>query len=686
MSMAVFVAAMFFAGHQFSEWIGARSARAPLSALERISSSALLGIVFWLATTWALALTFRLQAGPLLVCAMAAVLAGIVLRRKAQGATRDGGGVRDRIRPQPLALALILLPIVAWVGFLLWRGYVLPPHTPDALTYHLPRAAMVAKAGGFQYFHLFDLRIDRLPANYELLLADFLVLEGTDTYTEWLSTLILVVLLLETAALAVRWWGPGVHVYATVLLMAGVPVLLLQGAAHKNDLMAGYFLLAAMLWLGRFFRERELAGGILVILAACAAAGTKPHGLLFAMLAAAAILWIAWRARRERLFRARHFAIAVAVGGAGFLLLGGYYYLYAAVDSLRNVKGSSLTSTVLPVAYGAWAYLWQVPVLTLLAPFGASDTEVWVPWLDANWLWERYDIHGSNFGAVVSVLALLLPLAAWLYRREPDRASLHERLFVTLIAFLVAAAILPTHFSPHGYVSAFPRYLLFLPAVVLGWTVCAVLTNVERAEGRRSPVLALAIVASAALFIDSAIDVAQRDKFAPVSDLRWAAARPGTRWIPSMPRRAASVLDCLAGPRDSVDFHAGHDSWIYPAFGVTLKRDIRFIEHAAQIRPDAQWVIVDRAYNVIWNHPDFKNIADWKRYLGKGIARPGDIEVVAALLRDRMYKLEYYDAGEVQAVFRRLPSPGMAEAFNGPQPGLRVAPAVDLGSCSAATR
>ena len=92
MSMAAFVAAMFFAGHQFSEWMWARSARAPLSALERISSSALLGIVFWLATTWALALTFRLQAGPLLVCATAAVLGGIVLRRKAQGAAPDGRG------------------------------------------------------------------------------------------------------------------------------------------------------------------------------------------------------------------------------------------------------------------------------------------------------------------------------------------------------------------------------------------------------------------------------------------------------------------------------------------------------------------------------------------------------------------------------------------------------------------
>jgi hypothetical protein len=680
MSMVAFVTAMFFAGHRFSEWMWARSARAPVSELERVCSSTLFGVVFWLGATWALALAFCLQSAPLLAVATAAVLGGIALWRKTPDAA-PGGAARERALVQPRTYAWVLLPIVVWVAYLLWRGYLLPPHTPDALTYHLPRAAMIAKAGGFQFFHLPDLRIDWLPASYEMLLADFLVLEGADTYTEWLNTLFFVLLLLETAALAVRWWGPGFHVYATVFLMAGVPVLLLQGAAHKNDLMAGYFLLASMRWLGRFFRERELAGCVLVILAACAAAGTKPHGLLYTALAAAAILWIAWRGRGERIFRTRHFAIAAAVAVAAFLLLGGYYYLYAAVDSLRSAKGPALTSTVMPVAYGAWAYLWQVPVLMLLAPFGASNKEVWVPWLDNYWLWERYDVHGSNFGAALSILVPLLPLLAWLPRRESDRPGLHERLFVTAIALLVALAILPTNFSPRGYVSGFPRYLLFLPAIVLGWTVSAALAKLDHSHRWHALGLASAILFTAALFVDTAFDVAEHDKFAPARDIHWAEAHPGTRWIPSMPRRAASVLDCLAGPRDSVDFHAGHDSWIYPAFGVELKRDVRFIKYAAQIRSEAQWVIVDRAYSVIWNHPDFKNIAEWKRYLGKGKPKSADLEVVETLLQDRSYKLVYHDMREVQAVFRRLPSQHAATSI-GLGPDIPLPFPVDLGACS----
>jgi len=681
LNLAAFVAAMFFAGHRLSEWLWARSARAPLPALERACSSALLGIVLWLATTWALALAFHLRPGYLLAAAAAAAAAAIAL----SGKRRAPSGGEMRPRAQIDALALTLAPVLAWVMFLLWRGYVLPPHTPDALTYHLPRAAMVAKTGGFEFFGLADSRIDHLPPNYEMLLADFLVLQGTDTYTEWLSTLFFVLYLLQAAALAVRWWGPGRHVYPVALLVAGAPLLLLQGAAHKNDLMVGCLLLGALLWLGRFFRQRELAAGILLILAACAAAGTKQQGLLFALLAAPVVAWTAWRALRERALRASQLAIAAATAAGGFLLLGGYYYLCSAAASLGGAGGPGLAAIAEPVAYGAWANLWQVPLLALLAPFSASNTTVWVPWSGEEWLWERYDVHASNFGGVVSILALLLPVAAWLYRREPDREGLHERLIVTLIAALLAAAVLPINFSPHGYVSGFPRYLMFLPALAVCWTAAPALAWIERTRGAASLALAAATLACAALFADTALDVARYDKFAPLRDIMRAASHPGTRWVRSMPWRAASVLDCLAGPRDAVDFHAGHDSWIYPVFGVRLTRDVHFIRNAAQIRPRAQWVIVDRAYNVIWGDPDFKDISQWQRYLGRGSPRPSDLEVVEALLRDPSYALVFYNRHEVQAVFRRLPSPASA-ADAAHARAAAAARLRDLESCSAGTR
>jgi hypothetical protein len=225
---------------------------------------------------------------------------------------------------------------------------------------------------------------------------------------------------------------------------------------------------------------------------------------------------------------------------------------------------------------------------------------------------------------------------------------------------------------------------LFLPAIVFGWTASAVLARIERSKGGRPFALVLAIGASAVLFVDTAIDAAQSDKFARPADIQWAEMHPGARWVPSMPRRAASILDCLAGPGDSVDFHSGHDSWIYPAFGAKLTRDVRFIRHAAEIRPDVQWVAVDRAYNVIWKHPDFKDISQWDRYLGRGIATREDREVLEALLDDRRFKLEFYDRREVQAVFRRLPAPA-ATAPRGQLDRL-VFESPDLGACPASRR
>src|SRR5207248_4740499 len=76
------------------------------------------------------------------------------------------------------------IPVVLWTLSALWKGFVLPPQTHDALAYHLPKAAMIAQAHGFEHFAAPDPRIASLPANYELLLADVLVMSGSDTCTE----------------------------------------------------------------------------------------------------------------------------------------------------------------------------------------------------------------------------------------------------------------------------------------------------------------------------------------------------------------------------------------------------------------------------------------------------------------------------------------------------------------------
>src|SRR5207237_1177306 len=72
------------------------------------------------------------------------------------------------------------------------------------------------------------------------------------------------------------------------------------------------------------------------------------------------------------------------------------------------------------------------------------------------------------------------------------------------------------------------------------------------------------------------------------------------------------------------------------------------------IRPDARWVIVDRADNILWRHPLFQNAADWRRYIGRGWPSSDDLAVVKALLHDRRFRPIFYDPHLNQSVFARV--------------------------------
>ena len=152
-----------------------------------------------------------------------------------------------RIRPprlDPVAIA-VLIPVAIWLCYVLWRGVILPPDNHDALAYHLPKAAFIAQTHGFGYFVTGDPRVTVLPANYELLLSDVMILTGTDHITEWLSTLFYILFLIATGACIERWFGSGPQVTACIIDCRHASVLLFTGGADKNDLMTCFFAVAA---------------------------------------------------------------------------------------------------------------------------------------------------------------------------------------------------------------------------------------------------------------------------------------------------------------------------------------------------------------------------------------------------------------------------------------------------------
>ena len=119
---------------------------------------------------------------------------------------------------------------------------------------------MIALAHGYQTFDGPDVRVSFWPCNYELLLADVIVLDGDDVHTAWVSTASLGAFLLAVGALAERWWARGPNVVLAVLLAAGMTVVLLMSDAHKNDLMTVALFVLAVGYRGRALGDDRRAG------------------------------------------------------------------------------------------------------------------------------------------------------------------------------------------------------------------------------------------------------------------------------------------------------------------------------------------------------------------------------------------------------------------------------------------
>ena len=176
------------------------------TSLERISAAAAAGAMLWFAINWLLALTHALTQATLSFAAIMFVIAALLMVAR---------GVR---LPKPDRFALVAcVPIALWIVYVLWRGMVLPPDNHDVLAYHLPKAVFIAQSHGYGYFVTGDPRVTVLPANYELLLSDILILTGTDHITEWLGTVFYILFLIATGAAIERWFGRGPHVAASVI-------------------------------------------------------------------------------------------------------------------------------------------------------------------------------------------------------------------------------------------------------------------------------------------------------------------------------------------------------------------------------------------------------------------------------------------------------------------------------------
>lgn len=530
--------------------------------LERLLAGAVIALSVWIGANWLLAMTQTLTRRNVLIVAVLFVVGALAFLRKASWTSAEVSGWTVG------AAALITL----WMAFILWRSWVVPPLSYDAMTYHLPKAALLVQNHGYTHFASPDPRLRTFPANYELLVADVFLLTGSDAVTEWIGALFYLLLLGGTALLARRWWGPGLHVVACVLAAAGAPMLLLHSGADKNDLMAGFFAVMAIYWSARWCSERGAWPAVLAILCGALAGGTK--------LTAASVLFgvapFGLIALVRRPPRAKFIVATIVFAAIALLFLGGWVFVMNRTAPPSPIPIDTVAG-VPTTQYAHWSQLWTLPLNIVRVSLGFG----------APFRWPKHDLFFSHFGMLFGIAVLALPFCVWRYR------SNGERTIGSVAALIAFATLLPLAHEAPNLSAAILRYGLFILPFVLAWTVAPV---VRELASRRAGLANVMMVILAATFAFQATDIAANDTFAPIEYVRWAAAHPGTREGIHVRVRAAAIADPYAGPNDTIAITGGTDVWIYPAYGRGFTRKVLHLPYAtrvADVPDDVQWLLID---------------------------------------------------------------------------------------------
>jgi hypothetical protein len=376
--------------------------------------------------------------------------------------------------------------------------------------------------------------------------------------------------------------------------------------------MTAAFAAAALYWSAVWCVRRGAWPAAMAIACGATAVGTK-------MSAAAVVIGIApfgIAALIRRPPRLKPFAGALLFALAAFLLCGGWVFV-------RNVQTpATRTAAGLPVSqYGQWRHLWEVPYLAVRASLGFRTS----------WPWPAENLFSSHYGPLFGLAVLALPFCIWRYRRDGDEFVRQERFIAGVAAAIAFFVLAPLIQYPQIALPSILRYTAFILPVIYGWTVAPLL--------RGTRYTAAVIAAFAVLFAANAADMAWNDAFAPLPYARWCAEHPGTREIFWASNHAESVVDRMAGPRDTIAVRAGRDAWIYPAYGAELSRTVVFAGDVEDIPQDARWVAIDQA----------------PAKLSGPVA--ADLQFFNALARDPRFRLVYRQEQSNQAVFRRTAGP-----------------------------
>jgi len=476
---------------------------------------------------------------------------------------------RGRPRPPPVRIDLgaarrhpslcgLAILVAASVGFQAFLVVASPPNNPDAMSYHLPRAAEWVHRGAVERFPVYDERQNAFPPNAEIQVVWTFVHLERDTLAAAPQLLARLALLLAVYGLARRLgFGRPAATFAT-LVCSCLTLVVVQAVTTQTDLVtAALVVSAAYLALEAVFadpRAAPVAGAAIGL-----AIGTKWTGA--ASLPLLVVLVLA--ATRN----ARTLARLAAWGAAGVAAFGADSYV-------RN-----LVATGSP--FGETSELGGVETGVGGSTFVTTIYRLVLDFADFSSYFRNANEDTSYFGTLG--WALILPVSAgfglaWLFRRT---RSVRGAIAFALPIFLVELAF------THPY-NRFEGRLLIGPVALCAALAAWVYARTWIARGvvlLASVTLVLAIIFNEAKPVGAA----------------------GTRPVWELPRISAmtikgahqgpvfSAFDALVPADARVGGVFDEDVFLYPLYGVELGRRILYLpyeeplEHAERL--GLRWVV-----------------------------------------------------------------------------------------------
>ena len=601
--------------------------------LEQASLAFLLAFAALVAANWALAACGFLTWKALVACTVGFAMGGMGLLYRNRPAP---GTLRSNLSVPPGAVAVLAAPALAGI-YVIVRGSVMAVEEFDALSYHLPKAVEIMRAQTIPFIPSGDFRIPYFPWNYEVLLADGLILAHGDQQSFWIGLLPTLGLLACAGAIFRRSWPrlTGLETLLGVLFVASTPVLILHSGALKNDALFSFFLLCTLHWTVRWSQEGGRKALFLALVSLALAFGTKSTALFLLPVMGFAL----WHYRSKWPFRgtARAWFTGLGFAGLAVVLSGSAWPLLNVVWSghplgeTAMVGGiSGFQSNAVP-NYLGFSNLWKFPILAVLRPFSSSDAGVWVFWKHEYWYWPAYNGIYGHFGWLCSALLLLVPFGILKHRGSAGDGSGYRAAFIwASLGFVVLS--LPQGYRVDGMFATFPRYLLCVPVLVGMWSLLPCLLWI-RGKGRGIPATAAGL-ALTLYFAGQAFLYLVNDSSKPLRAV--VNGLGGTEKRPEL--GVESIVDQVAGPEDSIAYDSGYGGFVYHLYGIGLTRPLIYLpRHPGPIAipPGVKWVVIDRTWNVGWSHAGATTTAEFMLpALGRGES-PEDLALVNQMRRNR---------------------------------------------------